>query len=340
MKHIFPYLEISGTYRQIGKIIGENFRDNIQQTILFRKTHIRKYDQYREKIQPYFQIAREKFPDYIEELTGICEGANVPVPDLFFHNTGETHDYFLEVSRQKAETEDHCTVVVSRSKEGSIIGHNEDWAIESIDELYILKATIGNLCFIGLNYASYIPGISATLNSYGLVQCINEIHQTTRIGVPKNFIARAVIECPTIDHAVNLIQSTPRASGYNHVLVQGKELCDIEIAKYEIDVERRIVSPYVHTNHFISKRMQKYENDWTAHVKNSHARYIRAKELIKPIMDASDMQYILSDIRDPLYPICRKDATIGSVIIEPSKKVFTVCYGPPCLGGEYRSYTL
>ena len=43
-----------------------------------------------------------------------------------------------------------------------------------------------------------LPGIGPGLTQTGLVQCINEVNQTTGIGLPKTFIARAILDMSTL----------------------------------------------------------------------------------------------------------------------------------------------
>jgi hypothetical protein len=332
MYKTFPYLEITGTHRELGLAIGEMFRGKIQEVIADRKHYIRKYNEKLSETQNYVIELKKAFPHLLEEIQGMAEGADVPFIDLFFHNTPEVYDHTLEWDREQAQTEDHCTIAVSFNPDGAIIGHNEDWSIESMDELYVLKAHIGDTTFLGLNYATFIAGNSATLNNWGVSQCINELHEHTQIGVGKYFMARAILECKTLEEAEQLIRTTKRASGYNHVLVANHNVWNIEIAGQDIDVEKLTNKPYAHTNHFISAHMLQYEKDEANHHKNSYDRLTRAHELLHNDMTVASMTALLSDTTNKLYPICREDATIGSVIIEPNKKTINVCYGPPNKG--------
>jgi len=327
----FPYLEIKGTHYEIGHAIGEMFRGKIQETIEERKQSIQHYAAFRAKSERYVKKTEEIFPDLIEEMRGMAQGAQIPFLDLFFHNCPEAYDkeLLIEWDREQAETEEHCTIAVSFNASGAVIGHNEDWAIESLDEIYILKATVKNTTFLGLNYATFLPGSAATLNNWGLVQCINELYQETRIGIPKYFLARAICESKTLEDALKLILSIDRASGYNHLLVQGDNVWNIEIAGHDIDISKHTKTPFVHTNHCISKHMEEYQLFAT---KGSKARFARASELVKNNMSVEDIKMLLSDTKDEKYPICRENITIGSVIIEPKSFTMHICYGKPSSG--------
>lgn len=330
----YQVLDIKGSYQDVGLAIGESFRKEIQEDIEKRKVEIPNYESYLEKSKEYFNFTKSVFPNLIAETEAIAKAAGVGVIDYFFINNRETYDEAEQYDKKEAVNPDHCTIVVGFGKDGLIVGHNEDWSTDAQDNIYILKATISDVSFIGLNYKTAIAGVAASMNSYGLVQCINDLYQTNQFGVPKNYLARAVLECKTLDEAESLIRNTKRASGFNHVLAQGNEARNIEIAGDKMAVEKVIGKPYVHTNHYTSPEIQSLEK---FHTKSSEARYERAKELLKDSMEFEDIKSLLSDTENHEFPICREDATIGSVIAIPGKQEFWASYGHPCKN-EYIKY--
>lgn len=330
----YRVLDVSGTYESIGSAIGESFKKEIQEDIQKRKIDIPNYGSYLERSKEYFNFTRGVFPNLIKETEATARSAGVSEYDYFFINNRETYDEAEDYDKKESVNPDHCTIVVGFGTDGLIVGHNEDWSIDSQDNLYILKATIGDVSFVGLNYKTAIAGVAASMNSFGLIQCINDLYQTNQFGVPKNYLARAVLECRTLDEAENLIRNTKRASGFNHVFAQGSEARNIEIAGDKLSVEKIIQKPYVHTNHYTSPEMQSLEK---FHTKSSESRYTRAGELLRDEMDFTDIKNILSDTKNSAFPICRADATIGSVILVPSKNEFWASYGHPCKN-EYINY--
>lgn len=321
----FDYLEVKGSHKDVGKAIGLKFRKEIQNRVFDRQKEISNYSEFLKRSEPYYKVTKERFPGLVEELEFMAYAAGVGVSDLFSINNREVYDQ---------EQSEHCTVAVSFNGGGALVGHNEDWKSASSNALYFLKAIIGDTTFSGLQYKVTIPGVAATMNSWGLVQCINDLYQETQIGVPKNFLARAVLETKTLDEAENLLKNTKRASGFNHVLIQGNEIRNVEIAGDKLVVERVVNKPYVHTNHYLSNNMELLEK---FHTKSSEARYERAKKLIKSNMTEKEMEKLLSDTKNKRYPICREDATLGSLIFLPKNKEVYVCYGHPC-EGKYLKY--
>lgn len=324
-----PFFEVKGNYHQVGEFLGLTFRQNIQEAIAKRKKDIKNYASYLPKSLECLNITRKYFPSLIVESEAIAKAANVSLIDFFFVNNREVYDEAEEWDKKQAVNPDHCTVVAGFDKGKLVIGHNEDWSKEAQNELYILKATIGETTFIGLNYTVAVAGLSASMNNHGLVQCVNDIYQTNKIGIPKNYVARAVLETKTLDEAENLIKSISRASGFNHVLAQGEEIRNIEIAEDSIGIQKVISKPYVHTNHYLTEELKLLEK---FHTKSSEERYTRANDLLTDNMTEADVKSILSDTHNKAYPICRVDETIGSAIFVPSDQKASFCYGHPCAG--------
>lgn len=323
----FDYLEISGSYKDVGKAIGLKFKKEIQNRVFDRQKEISNYSEFLKRSEPYYKYAKDFFPNLIDELEATAKAAGVGVMDYFSINNREVYD---------SNNLDHCTVAVGFGKNGAVVGHNEDWqsATPTPGALYVLKATIKETTFLGLQYKVAIAGVAASMNNWGLVQCINDLYQKNQIGVPKNFLARAILECKSLDEAEDLLRNVRMASGFNHVLVQGNEVRNVEIAGDKLAIEKVIGKPYVHTNHYLSPNMKSLEK---FHTKGSEARYERARELIKENMTRNEMQILLSDTKNKKYPICREDATLGSLIFLPKNKEIYVCHGHPC-GGKYLKY--
>lgn len=322
----FDYLEVSGTHKDVGRAIGIKFKATIQGVIASRRSRIPNYDSYLRRTEPYFLAARNTFPNLIVELEATADAAEVPVAEYFALNN-------REVSRKEKDS-DHCTIAVSFGKDGAIVGHNEDWEGATPGAMYVLKATIGETTFTGLQYKVHTAGVAVSMNNWGLVQCINELNNKSQVGVPKNFVARAVLECKTLDEAEKLIKNTKRASGYNHVLVQGNEMRNIEIAGDMLSVEKVTGGTYVHTNHYLTQEMVPLEK---FHTKSSVARYERAMKLVLPGMDEKEMEALLSDTANNKYPISRATATLGSVVAVPKEQKIYICYGPSNKG-QYKEY--
>lgn len=336
MTDTFPILEVSGTNQDLGQAIGTRFQKEIQTRIQLRQTTIPNYGKYLNQCQPYYTSAKKYFPNLIVELEAIASASHVNFDDLFFHNCREIYDFFLSPK----ETDDHCTAVISHHNGGLIIGHNEDWIPEAINDLYILSATINGTKVFALSNNTLLPGDSVMMNSYGLIQCINELHADNQIGVPKNFIARAILESKNIQTALDIIEKTPRASGFNHVLAQNKEITNIEISGLDTEVMNIKNKTFVHTNHYLSPKLTPVEK---YHTHSSETRYQRAIKILQSDLtpkntSLQEMFNLLSDTNDGVFSICNSN-TIASIVFIPNQREIWICHGRPS-EGKYFKYKL
>jgi Acyl-coenzyme A:6-aminopenicillanic acid acyl-transferase len=107
--------------------------------------------------------------------------------------------------------------------------------------------------FTALCYAGRLPGHTFATNDYGLVQTINDIRALERRpGVPRCFLARAILDCRDVESALDLIRSTARAGGYHHSLA-----CSSDARLYSVEappgamVAVEVTQPLVYANHLI-----------------------------------------------------------------------------------------
>ncbi len=324
----FPIVRAEGSHYEVGVAIGKTMNEAIKRVITSSRAIFEKDFSTRiQQSKPFQQQARKYFPQYMDELRGIAEGADVSFDELFLSNNREVANFDPFIVDQY-----HCTIIGIPHQNGYFLGHNEDWDASSLSLLYILDATINGIKIFGLNYANNIIGDSVAVNGFGLVQAINELwQQDDRLGVPKNFVARAVLDCKTLEDVENLMNTVPRAAGYNHVLIQGNRLWNIESSAKEYVIEKVEGGKYVHTNHYLTelKRLEKGN-------KESEARYKKVSNLLQNIHTVDDIKRVLSDRENP--QICRP-GTIGSVIFDMPNKVVHIAYGQPTLD-TYVGYSL
>lgn len=313
----FPVVKARGSHYEVGKAIGEAMADAIRDALDKNKHHMaQKFSQYVETSNKYRVFAEKFFSQYIDELKGVAEGAGVSFDELFLSNNREVDHYIPQIDPN------HCTIIALPQGNGYVLGHNEDWDPEALSQLYILDAEIDGVKLFALNYADMLLGVSVAMNGYGLVEAVNDLfHQDAQLGVPKNLIARAILDCKTLEEAEELMRRVPRCAGYNHVLVQGSRLWNIESSAKEYAIEKVEGQKYVHTNHYLTelKRIDRGN-------KESVDRYEKVRKLLPSINSVDDIKRVLSDCEDPR--ICRS-GTIGSVILGPQNNVAHIAYGQP-----------
>ncbi len=324
----FPIVQAKGSHYEVGVAIGKTMNGAIKRVLSKSRVIFQKDFSIRLQRSKLFQKHTQKyFPQYIDELRGIAEGAKVSFDELFLSNNREVADFdpFLL-------DPNHCTILGIPSKGGYLLGHNEDWDITSLSHIYVLDSVTAGTRIFGLNYANTLIGCSVACNEYGIVQAVNELSQQDESeGVPKNFIARALLDCKTLEDTEKIMKIIPRASGFNHVLSQGDQLWNIESIAKEYVIEKCKLQKYVHTNHYLSefRRVDKGNLE-------SERRYAKVKGELGNVNSVEDIKGLLSDHADPR--ICR-EGTIGSVIFDIPNKVAHIAYGQPT-SGAYVEYSL
>lgn len=275
------------------------------------------------------EAAQERFPHLIEELQGMAEGSGQSFGDLFFLNALE------EALDFKPPTA--CTSIGLAADGKAWLGHNEDWYAEDADTLIAIYGQPENQpAFLSITAAPFLAAVG--MNEAGLAQGVNSVTATDcRVGVPRMFAARAVLEAATLEEAIDKATLQNRAGGYNHLLVQaGGELGNLETTAAEADYLPGTKITY-HTNHYLSPRLQSLAVKGSDH---SLARYRRLTELerINKRVEGLDMLCgFLSDHENRPLSICKhaseqesNEGTIFSAIFEPGLFKAWVAVGNPC----------
>ena len=89
-----PYLRVSGSYREIGRQVGEEMRESIVAAIAFYAEHFVAWSgvafaEAELLTAPRLEAARRHLPQCVEELAGMAEGAGVELAELLVLNCGE-----------------------------------------------------------------------------------------------------------------------------------------------------------------------------------------------------------------------------------------------------------
>ena len=138
-----PLIELKGTHGEIGRQIGEARRAQIQHSIANARVLIdQTYDQLeltwegaQIQARKYLPFVEERYPQYVDEMRGIAEGANVDFDDVLALNT-------MEAVTMDALHLTRCTsfaVNEQRTADGHILAaHTEDWIPEDEDDVFVV----------------------------------------------------------------------------------------------------------------------------------------------------------------------------------------------------------
>ena len=298
-----------------------------------------------ERLRELAAAARQHFPEHVRTLEGIAAGAEQPFDIIFAWNC---RGDFPGGGDQSALA--GCTDVMAIDGEYVFMGHNEDDQPELDGHCWLVECRPAD----GARFTSFyspglLPGHTFGWNVTGLVQTINHIRTHDQsIGVPRHLLARAVLDCRTIDEAVSLIRSIPKAGGFHHNIGQFDQrprAVSVEAPASGVSVRNLAVGvARAHANHLVHDALEFVPQTVAP---SSASRQARADALsAKGISSVNDALALLADGDDTALPIRRKGGsstdpgfTLASATFELSKdnvawRVYRDTLGPPELMGE------
>lgn len=335
----FRYLEVAGAPRELGRQIGEGARDLVARALAYYDDHFEElyslsYPEAERRARALLPYAERDLPQYVEELAGMTEGADVPFAKLLVANCGE------ELSRSSEAQ--HCTSLAIAGETGAILAHNEDWNEGDIENQLLLRMTTQDgTQILSMTTACFMP--MTGLNSHGIATAANSVYaRDVRAGVPNSFVRRWVLEAHTRGEAVDRACCPARACGSNHAFADRLgHIWDVETsgtAHATIEAQQW----FVHTNHYLAAELQPFEAYASA---GSVTRLDRARQLLdaglasgyRPVELAA---LILRDHGNAPDSICshppepaepaNRGVTTASMIWDVTENRMHVCAGLPC----------
>jgi len=351
-----PLITVSGTHREMGRQIGEATVTQVMHSLENARVLLAAaYEQLeltwegaRIQASKYMPFAQERFPQYVEELKGIAEGANVAYEDLSILNA-------MEAVTTDALHLDRCTSMAvngDRTSDGHVLAaHNEDWVPEDESDVYIVHATPDKEPpFLAMTYGGLLPNIG--INAYGIAQMCDSVYPAdSRIGVPRLFVSRAVLSAKSPGQAISHMLSPRRAAGYNHMLAhESGELYSVEVSALRFSLIYGEDGYLAHTNNYLSQSMRNIESE-PEDLVNSRVRYFRALGLLKrtPKHTIKTLQAIQRDHVNFPDSICNHsieskiplddEKTINALVFDLTAREMHVVWGSPC-ANPYHTYHL
>jgi isopenicillin-N N-acyltransferase-like protein len=296
----------------------------------------------------YLPFAEERYPQYVDEMRGIAEGANVTFDDVSVLNA-------MEAVTMDALHLTRCTsfaVNETRTADGHVLAaHNEDWIPEDENDVYVISAKPKtDPPFLAMTYGGLLPNVG--FNAYGIAQLIDSVYPNdSRIGIPRLVVARAVLASRRLSGAIGRTLISHRAAGYNHLLVHDSgEIYSVEVSSRKFEILHGTDGYMVHTNHYLSQTMKEIESE-PEELISSRVRYFRANRLLRQNSAHSikSMQAIQKDHVNLPNSICNhniegidpldRENTISAMVIDLSSREMHIAWGNPCQNA-YHTYHL
>lgn len=343
----YPIIEVEGTHREIGKKIGFSMKQAISGFLEISPQYGDCVEylngEGHKTVENMLRHARITFPQFIEEVEGMAEALAVPFLELFAYQCRSEIGLLRDPPG--------CSTIALRDADDLILAHNEDGNNLNVGRMFLVKVTPpSGMTFISFVYPGLLPGNGPGINKAGLVQTTNYIQpQQVADGIPRYFLGRAILEAKSLNEAVSLATTTPRAFSWHHNLAHLPErrILSIEVMAYPEHKHsvKEIDGLYVHTNHFSHPDMTGDEGagsrPYDVPYESSTTRMAvlrRAIESKGPPANVEEILNLLTLHEGRPYSPCRhpegdvRGATLGTSVFTAATKTMTLFHGNPCRG--------
>lgn len=280
--------------------------------------------------QPNIQ---QKWPQYLEEMQGLSDGAGVDLADILALNVRTEINFGLFT--------DGCTALSWRTDNASYLAQNWDWQEQMMENLVMLTIEKKDKPVIKFVSEAGIIG-KIGLNDSGVGVNLNAIKAKglDMERMPVHLALRLVLESTSRQEAVSQLEVYGVASACHMLIADatggvGLEWSCKDLKKLEMNSHGQIF----HANHYLVEHVVKDECPWI----DSHFRIERIEELASTVSEApamSDIGVLFRDERNYPAAICRTqegDSSIGTlfnIVMDLKAKKSTVKMGRPTRPGE------
>lgn len=342
-----PVIKVSGTHRQVGQEIGARMKSCLQRMVVQMREGLPagvSWENMLHKSHLCLAHSRPVYPQLVEELEGIAEGAELSFDEVFLEMCEELRRTAMWHGGARG-----CTDFAARGRataDGStLLAHTNDLSPETEKDLVILKVQAGDEPeFLGISVGGL--GISAGFNAAGISLTGNEVFSNDiRPGVPRLLIVRAILAARRLGEAMDACLLPQRASSYNNIIADTHgEVYSMEGSATDCEpiyIEGDILA---HANHYVSPPMRRFEVN--PNIGWSVIRHNRAMRLLRENygrLSPEIFQRLLADHANYPASICNhgsgESVTVFSIIVNLNELRALVGRGRPCQT-TYAEHTL
>lgn len=203
-RNVVPIIHVRGTHYEIGFDIGRTFAKMIQDFVDVYSPLNEIYlplfmtEQGKKIYNETLDVVKKQFPQYLREIEGTADGANVPFHKLFLMHLDDIIPNVMGIQGNSLPV--GCSTIICNQSGNEILGHNEDALHETLNHWYLVSAHVIEAGFreekfTSLSYAGFLPGYTMGYNHHGLVYSINTLSaEVLRTGkTPRYFLTRALL---------------------------------------------------------------------------------------------------------------------------------------------------
>ncbi|CAB0004012.1 unnamed protein product [Nesidiocoris tenuis] len=169
-----PIVYVRGTHYDVGYDIGRTFASLIQDYLknykVLNETYVPQYltEKGRAVYESALATCERVYPQYVQELRGTADGADVPFYKLFLMHLDDVLPVVL--GEESPNQGQGCSTMTVNQPSEKFIGHTEDGFKEALNHVYVVKATITDSSppeeFTAFCYAGLLPGYSMGFNKH------------------------------------------------------------------------------------------------------------------------------------------------------------------------------
>ena len=335
-------VRVSGSPRERGRTAGRQAADLVHRSLAFYRRFLERRGVDRAGLErllaPSLAAAEARFPEYVEQIRGLADGADVPFVEVFAANAWEELEPLVDREPQAAgRAPDRCTAFVLAGPEGTVLGHNEQWYPGDAGNVMVLVEEPGDgPAFVSPTVVTCLPAVG--LNAHGRAQAIMSLTAPDDgEGVPRVLVSRHSLVAADRDDAVNRVAVDGRAGGYAHMVAgPAGEAFTIETTSRRLAV---LPGPDAHTNHYLDPDLAGAAGEPYS---GSASRLRRARELLAETAGRGGPERameILRDHRSEPQAICAHpdhpdddegNAIVFSMVVHLEERRMWVAAGQPC----------
>ncbi|MGB8644926.1 MAG: C45 family peptidase [Anaerolineae bacterium] len=349
-----PLIKATGAHYDIGRQIGAAARNSLQDIHAeARATYASRWESLLDASRSFLNATETHLPNVVAELRGAAAGSQLPFEDLFLMSIEELLNeevrggapFSLTVPERARGCSDLAAAPPATVDGHVWLAHNNDLRPSSVEHLYltqiqaegepeILAVTVGGLFIsIGFNAA----GISLTGNQL--------YANDSRVGVPRLLMVRDILAQTNFDSALQSALLPERASSYNNLIASADgRMANVEGSATDCELIWADQGVTVHTNHYRSPRMKKYEmagyDPVPSETRCSRAAYYA--ETYHGRINRDICRLFLTDHVSEPASVCRhqgEGVTVFSAIIDLTERRMWLARSNPCTN-PYQEYTL
>jgi isopenicillin-N N-acyltransferase-like protein len=349
----FTRVEAKGSYRELGRAVGEAARSQIAAAVAFYEEHFLAmsgidFAEAERQAQEYLPYAQRYVPQCVEELEGMAEGSGQPFIKLLVPNCAEEFTCPVDADESSSphggpgSAGHFCTGVALMHGGRHLLAHNMDWYVVDVDKNVLFDlTTLDGTRIVTIAGVPYLPILG--MNSHGLAYVGNSVYSNdNRMGVPNAFVRRWALEAPTLEEAAARACLPVRARGSNHLFGDREgRVWNVETSAHA-SVLTEHATCAAHTNHYVAGPMAAYEG---YHHEESRLRLADAESLLAAGVERGDdpVTIVEQALRshngapdsvcghpDTAVPPAEQVMTVASMICDLDAMELHACAGPPC----------